>query len=228
MQVTCPCGKLLKVPDTAVGKRVKCPACGKVFQVPAEPDDSAPAPAAIDKIIVECSCGKKLAAPASAAGKQVRCPACKSLIPVPGGEEADDGSPGFSLETGSEESDGGEYGVENAKCPACGEILAPGAQFCVACGTHISTGTRVDGVDMNAIAQKKSDAKKTRLAIIVIIVVAALIIAGTVIALWPEIQTQVENLFGEDNPATSRPAPSSGGDSESPAPADEPASDSGT
>jgi len=227
MQVKCPCGKLLKVPDTAAGKRVKCPACGKVLQVPAESGIPAPPPAASDKIIVECSCGKKLAAPASAAGKQVRCPACKSLIPVPGDEATGDDSAGFSLEAGPGESDQGEYGVEKAKCPACGEFLAPGAQFCVACGTHISTGTRVDGVDMNAIAEKKSDVKKTRYAIIVIIVVAALIIVGTVIFLLPEIKTQLENLFGEDNAPASQPADSSGGDSEAPALADDPASDSG-
>jgi len=214
MQVKCPCGKLLKVPDTAAGKRVKCPACGKVFQVPDGPSAPPSTPAASDKIIVECSCGKKLAVPANAAGKQVRCPACKAVIPVPGGEEATDDSAGFSLLSDSEESDGEEYGVATSKCPACGAILDPGAQFCVSCGTHISTGTRVDGIDINEIERKKSDTKKARYAILVIIIVAALIIAGSVIALLPEIMSRL----GKSSEPSEAPAPS---DAEGPAVSDD-------
>ena len=35
MQIKCSCGKALKVPDSLAGKQAKCPACGKVFKVPA-------------------------------------------------------------------------------------------------------------------------------------------------------------------------------------------------
>ena len=35
IQIRCECGKLLAVPDSAVGKRVKCGACGAPLQVPA-------------------------------------------------------------------------------------------------------------------------------------------------------------------------------------------------
>jgi uncharacterized membrane protein YjgN (DUF898 family) len=33
VQITCPCGKELRVPDTAVGKLVKCPGCGEKLLV---------------------------------------------------------------------------------------------------------------------------------------------------------------------------------------------------
>jgi predicted Zn finger-like uncharacterized protein len=57
MQIACPaCQKQLRVPDTAAGKTVKCPACGKAFQAfeiveekiqtaPAKPAPKAPPPA---------------------------------------------------------------------------------------------------------------------------------------------------------------------------------------
>ncbi|MBC8116611.1 MAG: hypothetical protein H7062_19635 [Candidatus Saccharimonas sp.] len=41
------CGKQLKVRDEAAGKRVKCPDCGSVVQIP-EPDDVMDAEAADD------------------------------------------------------------------------------------------------------------------------------------------------------------------------------------
>ena len=51
--VSCPnCAKSLKIPDTAVGKRVKCPACQTPFTA-AEPDDAVtsapPKPSAVKK-----------------------------------------------------------------------------------------------------------------------------------------------------------------------------------
>lgn len=40
--ITCSCGKLLKVPVAAAGKKAKCPGCGNIFVVPS----SAPSPQA--------------------------------------------------------------------------------------------------------------------------------------------------------------------------------------
>ncbi len=37
LQIQCPCGKRLQVPDTAAGKRVKCPACQTVLAIEAPP-----------------------------------------------------------------------------------------------------------------------------------------------------------------------------------------------
>ena len=33
ISVECPCGKRLKAPATAVGRKAKCPSCGQEFQV---------------------------------------------------------------------------------------------------------------------------------------------------------------------------------------------------
>lgn len=38
--VTCGCGKKMKVPDELVGRRVKCPGCGKGVAVPADDEDA--------------------------------------------------------------------------------------------------------------------------------------------------------------------------------------------
>src|SRR5262245_47509811 len=44
-QIQCPeCGKLLKVPDEARGKKLRCPACKNPFQLPAETPISKPEP----------------------------------------------------------------------------------------------------------------------------------------------------------------------------------------
>ncbi len=37
LQIPCPCGKTLKVPDNLAGKKVKCPACEEIIDVPASP-----------------------------------------------------------------------------------------------------------------------------------------------------------------------------------------------
>ncbi|QDU22117.1 hypothetical protein [Urbifossiella limnaea] len=43
--LSCACGKFLRVPDTAAGRQVRCPACGGVLTAPAaeEPDSAEPA-----------------------------------------------------------------------------------------------------------------------------------------------------------------------------------------
>jgi phage FluMu protein Com len=81
----CPaCTKGLQVPNEAVGKRVKCPACAHAWQVAppvaavSEVPEAAPAP-----IRTKCSaCNKVFQVPGTAAGKQVKCPACAHVWQV--------------------------------------------------------------------------------------------------------------------------------------------------
>src|SRR5260221_9789673 len=48
ISVTCDCGKRLKAPASAAGKRARCPACGNVHVLPEpqDPVDRVPQPAA--------------------------------------------------------------------------------------------------------------------------------------------------------------------------------------
>jgi hypothetical protein len=47
MKVSCPtCAKTLNVPDSLAGKRVKCPGCGGVLELPSAPAEAASEPAA--------------------------------------------------------------------------------------------------------------------------------------------------------------------------------------
>lgn len=45
IRIKCSCGKALNVPDTAVGKAVRCPGCGKSLKVPGGGQTAAAAPA---------------------------------------------------------------------------------------------------------------------------------------------------------------------------------------
>ena len=82
----------MNVPAAAAGKKVRCPQCQAVVQVPATqaPVTQAPAPqapgtaAAPASMSVSCpGCQKGLKLPAGAAGKTVRCPSCQSAFQVP-------------------------------------------------------------------------------------------------------------------------------------------------
>lgn len=44
IQITCPCGTLLRIPDNVAGRNVKCPKCNAIVAVPATPVTSPPAP----------------------------------------------------------------------------------------------------------------------------------------------------------------------------------------
>jgi ribosomal protein L40E len=68
----CPCGAVLTFPAGALGKRVRCPNCGRVFRVQAMPAPPA-APVA------------QAQAPAETASAQVRteiCPGCRAKLPA--------------------------------------------------------------------------------------------------------------------------------------------------
>jgi phage FluMu protein Com len=66
MQITCAsCGKKLKVPDTAAGKKVKCPGCEAVIRIPASEAATAASPPE-----------RLPTATSSAADLNLRCPKC--------------------------------------------------------------------------------------------------------------------------------------------------------
>jgi predicted RNA-binding Zn-ribbon protein involved in translation (DUF1610 family) len=107
IQLTCSCGKRLRVPDNAAGKRAKCPACGKVGIVPspvmaATVAGGAPAASAAphheeEDVMVRfwCGCGTYLQALSRYVGRDVRCPRCGSVRSIPAVDE-DEGSNGHA------------------------------------------------------------------------------------------------------------------------------------
>ena len=44
IRLRCPCGKTLRAPENAAGRKGRCPVCGKVFTIPAMPADAPRAP----------------------------------------------------------------------------------------------------------------------------------------------------------------------------------------
>jgi len=106
----CPCGKALKVKDDAAGKRVRCPACSEVIEVPA--------PSA--------------AAPPSAAAKARA--AKGAVVDVPE-DDADFGLQAPEPELGEHKVEG-----EAKHCPACHMPLAKATVICTTCGYDYRTG----------------------------------------------------------------------------------------
>lgn len=90
----CQCGRTLRVPANAAGKKGRCPGCGATMTIPQQSTVKAsPSPASRpastespSTIEFACpSCMKKVRVGAASAGKQGRCPHCKSVIRIPKG-----------------------------------------------------------------------------------------------------------------------------------------------
>lgn len=93
------CQKILKVDDSAAGKKARCPGCQSLIDIPAavsssvsdkpvanpkQPHEPAKSGTSSSPVKVTCqSCGKVLQAPGHARGKAVRCPGCQSVVKVP-------------------------------------------------------------------------------------------------------------------------------------------------
>ena len=219
MQIKCACGKLLKVPDTLAGKNVKCPACNKVLKIPAESPQSTPE-AKAENIAIECSCGKRLAAPATAAGKRIRCPSCQAVLDVPTpSTDAQPSDPeeeaGFQLDITPPEpaptsSDDSSYGVVGSQCPNCGAPLEFGSQFCVGCGTHLGSGSKVDGIDLGAIQQEKDAKKKSKLVVWGVIAGVVILLVVSAVLIVPKLNLNFNFGSKDDKPGAIKPAPKGG------------------
>lgn len=78
--IKCQCGKALKVPDTAAGRVVKCPACSQNIKVPVVPGGaakSAPAPAAAPADPESSSMNELFDEEGFSAHVAAVCPACR-------------------------------------------------------------------------------------------------------------------------------------------------------
>lgn len=111
MNVICPiCGQKCRVPESALGQAVKCPACLKPFQcgsisprsldtrplptgsvpvVDSIPDTRTVGAQGADNIHYRCSrCKKSLESPAQMAGEKVNCPDCGQRLQIPAAPSA--------------------------------------------------------------------------------------------------------------------------------------------
>ncbi|MFM8252512.1 MAG: YIP1 family protein [Planctomycetota bacterium] len=84
------CGKVMRTPAQAAGKKGKCPACEHVFTIPAAGSGggasggAAASGAVRGPIEFACSnCGNTVKTPGSAAGKKGKCPRCQAIVDIP-------------------------------------------------------------------------------------------------------------------------------------------------
>ncbi len=75
----------------------------------------------------------------------------------------------------------GSFTLIQAKCAHCGAPLPPSAQLCVECGTDLATGGKVASVNMEEIAERKTQKKKLRIIVAAAITAVALIVGLTII-----------------------------------------------
>jgi phage FluMu protein Com len=108
IEFPCPgCQNLVRTPDSAAGKKGKCPECGTIVQIPsalapgpvpaapiakpvsrpaatpANPRKAAAPPEAIEFFCTFC--GGLVRTPAATAGKKGKCPHCQAVVQIPAG-----------------------------------------------------------------------------------------------------------------------------------------------
>lgn len=130
IRVQCVCGKTLAAPDTAAGRAVKCPGCGKAVQVPGPAASRKPAGA---------TAGQPAGAPA---GQTARQTAAASAAKAAGDMDDLFDEEGFGKEA-------------SAVCPACRQNIKTGSVLCTKCGYHLQQGVRLaahqtPGVDISS------------------------------------------------------------------------------
>ncbi len=157
ISVTCSCGKTLQVRDDLAGKAVKCPSCQAVLKVgsgsavaakTAAPQPAAPQPAAAKPGAAAAKPGAAKPAPAVA---QAARPAAGVAAGSDGALDRLFEEEGFKLRTG-------KY------CPACAELLQPGAVLCTKCGFHLEAGTKLQGHQLELEEEHGAEAALRRAA----------------------------------------------------------------
>lgn len=143
----CSCGAQFKAPDSAAGKRVKCPKCAEPVTIPAAKSAGQSA-----TIPVTCQCGKSLSVPAKYQGKQIACPACKAKLTVGAAAKAKSTAAASSGRAGTD--DLGDMGSlldevdlsssqTGNRCPNCRADLDDEDVICVKCGFDLDKGKQL-------------------------------------------------------------------------------------
>jgi hypothetical protein len=118
--VTCQCGQKLSAPDSAAGKKARCPKCGAVLAIPVPPANR-----------MGTGSGK------AAAPKDTRASAGGSSGPKSGHEALFD-------EIGLKAPEAGK------ECPECHGRLPPNAVLCVHCGYDFQHGKRLQTLGLGS------------------------------------------------------------------------------
>lgn len=124
------CDKKLGVPDSAAGKRVKCPQCGSPARVPADGVSESPASSS---------------SPAAAAKPKASKPQGDWLSDLAAAGE--DVSPTHAPSTVGERAKGGGHrpsssGNSSGVCPSCNKPVRPEAVLCINCGESLDGGDK--------------------------------------------------------------------------------------
>ena len=128
ISVPCQCGKSLNVRDELAGKAVKCPACQKVLQVPANKTPAAAAQPAK-------TAAKTAPRPVTPVAKP--SPPTAAAVAATAAARESDTMDSFYADAGFE--------IKRGKfCPECSEAILPDAILCTRCGYHLESGTKLD------------------------------------------------------------------------------------
>lgn len=130
--VECTCGKKLKAPASAVGRKARCKACGTILTIGAS---NAPAVAS-----ASAPARPKTARPASQ---------------KPRNEPAEDDDPLGALYDLAKEERNTNNIIDEPRCPQCMSILANSAVICTTCGFNVKTGKAMKTVTDTPKAAKK-------------------------------------------------------------------------
>ena len=172
IKITCHCGKQFNTIGEARGKAVRCPGCGKILRVPANPPLSAAlkappsgaAPAsgstAIETFLVRCKCGKTLKVRGSIGGQPVKCPGCGGPVELKPLRTQPQSSPALSKGRGS-------------PCPVCPALVEQGSRVCVECGTNVPISQQIQ-----AISPEQEEARKKKLFTMGMCVVIIVVVVG--------------------------------------------------
>lgn len=144
IEISCECGKKLSVPDSAGGRSGKCPACGKVLQIPKPAEKAASAP-----LELELEDAPPVSrAPATAA------PPPESLYP-PAQDLLGDEPPkkkGLTkppVAAAMAKRDSGKHAAarpDQIPCPLCGAMYDKEMVFCTKCSVDLESGRPISGL----------------------------------------------------------------------------------
>jgi hypothetical protein len=132
--VVCPCGKKLKAPASAAGKKAKCPSCGNVMKLEASAGGAAPSPSAPPPVPSVPKAG-------AATARKAAPP------PPPPADHADDGGGDlddlYALAAVEKQARTAGAIDDSPRCPKCFGELPSGAVLCTNCGFDLRSRKQI-------------------------------------------------------------------------------------